>query len=287
MVASELPANFATQLDAASEQKCVTLVFADSGYENVVQNWLLHAKIAGARNHLIVALDKPLHEKLQSQGEHSVAAPHPGSLDALWQYRVFCVAHALNLGYHICHSDADAVWLQDPTEDLLLDTTVDITFSQGTIWPLDVFEKWGFVLCCGLFGIRSTKASRAFVEDWLTAVTDDPDDQRSLNRLLMNRKVIWQTKPSRRLRFRDHDITCFEEPLMGLSSLSGNDSATPTATEKLTTKLLPHALYQRVLEQHPQPVVRHILSDEKNAKSVEEVLAAAGCWKHATTGALS
>ena len=54
------------------------------------------------------------------------------------------------------HSDADAVWLKNPLISFGK-TAFDLLASQGTIWPLDVFEQWRFVLCCGFLGSRYKK----------------------------------------------------------------------------------------------------------------------------------
>ena len=274
----QLPEGFFEELHKTAKNNCVTLVFADSNYGDVVRNWITHARLTGAQNFVIIALDHKLFRELKTESVSCVQGDIPGSLNNLWRYRVFCLQAGLEFGFHVAHSDADAVWLRDPTAELLKDYKVDATFSQGTIWPTDVLASWGFVLCCGLFGFRSTINSRRLVKRWVTELDEDPDDQRSLNRLLLNMEISWPNGNPRILSFRDHDLRCFDTELIGLLNRSGASGEPPNLDQPMHIKLLPHALYQRIYEEHPSPAVRHLLSDDKTAESVKDVLLAAGCW---------
>lgn len=242
----------------------IILVFANSAYEEVLQNWLVAMNRLKITNYLVIALDKPLMKKLKQQGV-SVEFQRCGSNRAeLWALRIRIIRNFVKRGRDVIHSDADAVWIKDPLPGLA-SRPEDLVFSQGTDWPENVYEKWGFVLCCGLFMVRANRATRRFMSSWLKRVVKDGDDQRSCNRMLMESELEWNL-PAQSYLLESHRKTlrCFHEAVIGTN-------------RELTTSMLPHAWVQRVDDHVSAPAVMHPLS-AKDATDIRDTLKEKGCW---------
>ena len=246
------------------KKKISIFVFANYNYLPVLQNWIIAIEQNSIKNFIIIALDKQLYKHLVSHNIPTILRPCELDLEKLWIHRVKVLMEFMQNGYDIIHSDADAIWFKDPLPYLNA-MPQDMIFSQGTIWPPDVQEKWGFVLCCGFFMLRSNKKTLHFMQDLLKRVKEDKDDQVSCNRLLLEMNTIWDEPiHSYTIDFRDKQFVC-----------------TPTvrngACGKLTLGLLPHNKFQRIFEEADDVYVRHLIS-EKNSEDIVDVLKNTGCW---------
>ncbi len=239
------------------------IVFANYNYLPVLENWLAAMKKIDVKNYLIISLDEKLHHHLGEQNINSLLRPCELDLGKLWIHRVDVILELMEKGYDIIHSDADAVWLKDP-QPYLQKLPHDMIFSQGTIWPPDVQEKWGFVLCCGFFFLRSNPQTLQFIKELAQRVREDKDDQVSCNRLLLEKNVIWD-KPSDlyTIDFRGKQFVCSKQARTGKS-------------KDLDIALLPHSAFQRLFEETDDVYVRHLIS-EKNSGNILEVLEQYGC----------
>ena len=83
------------------------------------------------------------------------------------------------------HSDVDAIWLKNPL-NYLKGCPGDLLFSQGTVFPRNMFNKiWIIVACCGFFMIRESNASSTFLHELHKGIQKDKDDQLAVNKILM------------------------------------------------------------------------------------------------------
>lgn len=254
----------AEDIESVSENGQVVLAFCDSRYSEVLDNWLHFINKCEIKNYIVIALDDELYEALYKANISARIGPPLADLEALWIYRVTLILEILELGYDVVHSDVDAIWLQDP-RPFLHSTDGDLIFSQGTVWPEEVHKIWGFVLCCGFFLLRSNHKSILFCNQWVTALKSDCDDQRALNRLLVDQNIVWQHGDSYPLFFREFLIECYT------SSLTGH-------TDQISLSMLPHSLFQRLPDSVTSPLVRHPVSS-KTELSTTDVLKAVGCWE--------
>jgi len=159
--------NDAELIAAARERAAgdsVILTFANSLYADVLMNWLVALSLQSIDNYLVIALDRELHASLTDRGIPSLLCELKSDLGDLWIQRVRVFATLCDAGVDFVHSDADAVWLRDP-KLYFADAEVDLVASQGTVWPPDVHRQFGFVLCCGLFHLRSTPVSRQLLTE--------------------------------------------------------------------------------------------------------------------------
>ena len=243
--------------------KTYIVVFANYNYLPVLENWLEAVRRIHVENFMIISLDEKLHHYLQGKKIASLLRPCELDLGKLWIHRVDIILELMEEGYDIIHSDADAVWIKDP-QPYLNKLDQDMIFSQGTYWPLDVHKKWGFVLCCGFFYMKSNKKTLDFMNKLAERVRIDKDDQISCNRLLMEEGLSWGVpEDTYTLTFRDHDFICSTKCIFG-------------KTDTLSAVLLPHAKFQRITEPSDDVYVKHLIS-EKNSDDIMEVLAENKC----------
>lgn len=172
-----------------------------------------------------------------------------------------------DLNIDFVHSDADAVWLRDPVPEYFLGQKSELIISQGTIWPPFVLKVWSFVLCCGLFYVRSGPLTRTLFEDLLTDIRTSRDDQISMNKVLAERGIRWNLDRSiiYKLQYNQHEFLCSKNTVQGVSLKDG-----------LTVQMLPHHLFQRLPMQVPDVFVRHLLTPKMHSKKME-ALAGSDC----------
>lgn len=244
--------------------KQTIIVFANYNYLPVLENWMIAMKNLNIDDYMIISLDEDLYTYLKGKQISTLLRPCELDLGKLWVHRIEVILELLQEGYDVIHSDADAVWMKDPLP-YLKDLPQDMLFSQGTIWPPDVQEKWVFVLCCGFFMLRSNKKTLQFTKKLLKRVKEDRDDQVSCNRMLLEQNTVW-SKPtsSYTIDFREKQFICSPYVRTGTCN-------------KLTLALLPHQKFQRIYEESDEIYIRHLIS-EKNSENIVDVLKNSGCW---------
>ncbi len=265
-------------LKLADERKAdnrLLVAFSDSKYRGVLLNWLIAIHRLGIRNYLVVSLDETIHAFLADRGFPSVLIKMDGPLHNLWRLRLVILRELCAHGVDVIHSDIDAIWLRDPIPEYFSPDADYLVVSQGTAWPYEIVAKQGFVLCCGLFYLRSSDVSLTLLNDILRDVVLTNDDQTSLNRLI-HASVIWdkQLKNPYQFMFRGYRVNCSEAPIRGRCHKTG-----------LTITLLPHHLFQRIHMPERPAFVKHLYS-EKTDQDKFESFRQSGClflhenWKN-------
>jgi len=267
-----------TLFKLADERKAnnrLLVVFSDSKYMGVLLNWLIAIHRLGIRNYLVVSLDEAMHAFLVERGFPSILRQMEGPLHNLWRLRLVVLREICSYGVDVIHSDIDAVWLRDPVTEYFSRDADHLVVSQGTVWPDDVLKRQGFVLCCGLFYLRSSGETMTLLDHMLRDIVSTNDDQISLNRLI-SASVTWdrQLKNTYQFTFRGHVVTCSEEPIRGRCRKTG-----------LSVTLLPHHLFQRIHMPDRPAFVKHLFS-EKTDQDKFESFRQSGClflhedWKN-------
>lgn len=245
----------------------VVIAFADSRYTDVLMNWLVALAVQQVDNYLVIALDRTLHALLAARGIPCVLRELNGDLGDLWVARIRVFAALCAAGIDFIHSDVDAIWLRDPRGAYFDAADADLVASQGTVWPHDVHQKFGFVLCCGLFSLRSSAASSRLLAELVPHVAVTRDDQISLNRLLADRQIVWQAHRTDTyyLTMGSNRFLCSKSPIVG------------HAPDGLSVFVLPHHLFQRVpLPLKEVPFVSHPLTPKEPRAKLEQ-FARTGC----------
>lgn len=252
-------------LRTAGADGTILLTFSNQAYLPILENWLAAMRRIGIDDILVVALDESTHAHLCERGVLCHLLPCENDLKALWRKRVSLFDAILQRGYCLIHSDADAVWLKDPRARYFFGSDADIVFSQGTQWPIPCWERWGFILCCGLFFLRPTDPVRALMRDWVAHVVGSGDDQVSFNLLLLERAVAWEIAAPYRLPTPfGIDITCSRQLIRGQAA-------------GLRIEVLPQHLFQRVHLPGEEAYVKHCLSGQ-TAQTTRQGLEETGCW---------
>jgi hypothetical protein len=258
-----------TALAARSElTKPLPVVFATGSFAPLLNNWLLHAHAAGVGEILAIAMDERVAIKAQP-GVLQVRHHYDGTLHDLWVQRALIFAFLADHGVDFIHSDADAVWLNDPRPLCFAEDDFDLVFSQGTNYPAAVWKIWGFVLCCGLFAVRACPATAAFFAQVRALTTRIPDDQVAVNALLAQHQIVWDEadSESETLQVRGMPFTAYRRMLGGTCKALS-----------LRVGMLPHRRVPRLPIAGPQAVVCHPLGPGDPALKAD-VLRSVGCWK--------
>lgn len=240
-------------------------VFVDGRYVPIAQNWLAAMRRIGLEtNVLLVTLDAESERAFERTDIERLFRPLlTEKLEDLWIHRIRVLAGLLADGHDIVHSDADAVWLSNPLGDLL-SPDYDLVFSQGTIWPPDVHERRGLVLCCGLFSVRASARTLSLFDELARRVTIERDDQIAINRLLDEKLGEWKIARPRFLRFGDKNFVTSDEVI------NSSDGA-------LKVGVLPFHRYPRIISSIDGVIVAHPLSG-KTCAETQEKLAECGLW---------
>ena len=170
--------------------KLVTSV--NESYLDLLDVWLWQSAPAFGMPVSVCCMDEAAWQHCELKGIPARRPPHTGSgkgRGGFWLRRFDMLEEELAAG-DIVHSDVDAFWLRPPSP-MFDEFPDDLVFSREFGVPRHVFRRWGFVLCCGFFKIRSTPGTRAFFVRWREATRRHMDDQRALNELLVELGAEW------------------------------------------------------------------------------------------------
>lgn len=252
-------------LSDMSEENTIIVVFANSDYDKILQNWLKAIKKINISNYLIVAMDKVLFEQLQEKNIPSILRICDINHGAIWIHRINIIKEILEYGYNVVHSDADAVWLKNPLYDYIYNQPYDIVFSQGTYWPKHIHKEFGFVLCCGFFYLQANKNTLEFINKVAIDVVSSNDDQVSCNDYMLKNNIQWQIPKNNYIKsFQGIDFKCSNQLIVGSSDL-------------LNIAVLPHSKFQRIQDSDRDIYIKHIIS-EKKENTIIDVLKRNNCW---------
>ncbi len=139
-------------------------------------------------------------------------------------------------------SDADALWLKDPTVAFSLEGAIgsDVVASRGRS-PTHLFTEWGSTICMGFVLFRSnagrTMSMRKFLGVLEELVKEYGDDQTAINETLQHLDVSWTLSGDMRFTTSTHLAT-------GSIELPA-DSTSNGETHRLSISLLPHNVITR------------------------------------------
>ena len=246
----------------------VPVVFANHAFVPLLDNWLAHARRAGVRRALVIALDDATAAHPVPDGCITVAAPLHGTLSDLWLFRLQIFALLTARGIDFVHADVDAVWLADPRSACFADPVLDLVFSQGTYRPEPAFAAWGFVLCCGYFAVRASPGTAQFFHAVQARAAIEQDDQAAVNLLLAEGGMRWQSTgdDAYQTPFAGRSFTCHRSMAISIGAPFG-----------LRIGLLPYHLAPRLPTAEAGALLKHPSSPRDVAGKIR-VLQDCGCW---------
>ncbi|MDJ0747384.1 MAG: putative nucleotide-diphospho-sugar transferase [Xenococcaceae cyanobacterium MO_167.B27] len=243
----------------------IIIVFANYSYIDIVLNWIESLKKINLSNYIILSMDSKIYRILNQKSINTVRVKVGNNLKDIWKTRIKIFRFLIDSGYDFIHSDADAVWLQNPiTEYFDLYQNLDIIASQGTIFPHSVLNKWGFVLCCGLFFVRSNQQTSKLFKEVEDNVLQTNDDQKSLNIVLASKNIVWEFQEQYQISFRNSTFNYSNQMVYGKG-------------DNIQVGLLPFKQFPRLVKYQKNPYVVHTLTP-KNALEKKEKFKNLGLW---------
>lgn len=238
----------------------VILVFINSSYIEILRNWVCCIRRLNIEKYLVIAMDSESYQMTTEEKINSVLFPIPKDLSKIWQIRLQVFRFMLKHGYDFIHSDADAVWLKEPVTPYFHKyPNLDLIASQGTCFPMSVFEDWRFVLCCGFFSVRSNPKTRLLFSALARDVLKTNDDQVSLNQVLKNMGLQWEFQvDTYTVSFKDKSILCSPTIMIG-------------STKNLKVGVLPFKHFPRLTDYQDHPFVSHPRTGKNINKKIEDL----------------
>ena len=202
----------ASSVGSANDSRWKIVAFASRNYLAITERWYDRLTSLGYTEHVVAAMDEALFDALAAKGyrveDHVVSPsekPEPGEpvpgwgrhLWKLWRYRLSYALRQTQLGVNVFLVDVDTMWNRHvPLRDLFdgseRDTKSDVFLSQGTVYPPDVFDRWGFVGCMGSVAFRATPAAQTLLRQAIRACAEGAscDDQVAVDRALARKYDI-------------------------------------------------------------------------------------------------
>lgn len=152
----------------------VTMLVANAGYLEFVENWLVHHRRLGRGHVLAIAVDDTAHARMKALdvpvvrcsarqgGDERFAAYGARDFNRITAYKTLYVVLLLRAGYDVLLTDGDTVWLQDPLPHLGAGADLQIQLDTPGVFELDDDVLADPKVCTGFFLARHTPASLAF-----------------------------------------------------------------------------------------------------------------------------
>jgi len=124
---------------------------------------------------------------------------------SLWYHRILYCLRQLKAGQSLLLTDVDNIFMRHHPLAPFYNSKYDAIFALEQAFPVEIFEKQGFVLCGGMTFLKATDAT-VWVMEKLLAMCDTPahpkrcDDQVELNKMLADIMIwnsTWAKDPSR------------------------------------------------------------------------------------------
>ncbi len=189
------------------ESRTLIIVFVNILYMPLFEIWYNYFRQYQLPNFLAISLDIRMNGVLNNLGVKNILLTMPefdgflsvkiydshemNKLAELWRLRTRVFKHILDRGIHLLACDADAFWLKN-IYPLVVNYRYDTSLSISHQSPPDVAKKWGFVLNCGFWMLRSNPVTKAFLDEFLKFSINYDSQQVALNRFLCQHDVKWK-----------------------------------------------------------------------------------------------
>ena len=137
--------------------------------------------------------------------------------------------------------------------------------SQGTIFPQEAFQKWGFVLCNGFFLVKSTKQTRQLFKAAVYEIKGSGSDQKGLNNALLKSNLDWQINDTYTFSEENNTLLCSNTIIGGQS-------------QDLRVGLLPFKKFVRTTQAPTSDTYVYHPPSPKIASSKKKIFKRMNCW---------
>ena len=170
------------------EKKNIMIAFCNKGYVLLAFDWYVTLKELGYTEHWVIAIDIGAEKWFKSRDPSIRVELYLTELGAkfmkLWRSRLLFIDKKLSEGYNVLVADVDNHYERHIDFDTFADN--DVSFMEGSIWPMDVKKKEGFVLCPGMSYWKASQQTIDLVRLLILYCGDYCDDQVVINRVVMN-----------------------------------------------------------------------------------------------------
>ena len=243
--------------------------FANSAYAPILKKWLKYISNLGLLdNVLIIALDNKIKKNFVDYKIEIITDPfniEKRGIKKYWEFRCKKFIEIYQRFGTFIHSDLDAIWLKNPF-NYLSKCNYDLIFSQGTVYPRDMYSKFGFVACCGFFMIRKSNLSTIFLNEVLDDVIVSKDDQISVNKFLLKYYESFNFKDTYNDKAtlpngKNFLIKCSNYPIIGNVKKGNNDLS--------SFSILPHKYFTRLKNSiNSETIIAHPLAPKDNTEKL-------------------
>ena len=163
-------------------------------YREITLNWVCALNKLNINNYLVVSLDQKVHDYFNQKNINSALIETENKVGVILKFKLQLSIYLLKNGIDFIFSDTDAVWLKNPNDIFLNEKNEsDLVITMGTTHPKKVYNKWGFVMCTGLFFVKSSnKTIDLFSSALEVCDTLYRDDQYAVNIALGELGVEWK-----------------------------------------------------------------------------------------------
>jgi hypothetical protein len=180
------------------------LTFVSREYLPLGMMWARCLLRAGLENFVVAAVDEETRDAMRGCGIPCVRVEVPSTLAAL-DYRNYggfsgkglstiasrtlVVRFLVQHGYNVLLSDADALFLADPTRHI--SDEAGIAFQRVVYFPKPVVRLWGFAACAGCVAYRSGPGVVALLDHMVSLLEEVSSDQIALNLAMVEAGARW------------------------------------------------------------------------------------------------
>ena len=187
-----------------SQKKWTIIAFSNKAYIPPAETWYNQLTKIGYKNHKVVSMDDDTFDYFQNKNMRVINATFPPRkkkrMNKFRQYifalRFATISQLLKSGQNVFISDVDSIWINYRNLNLLpFPDQIDAFHAVGQQWPIEHYNKYGFVMCGCIQAYRSNQNTIKLFDDLLIACDNKCDDQEILNRMYMDDyKFEWSKK---------------------------------------------------------------------------------------------
>jgi hypothetical protein len=187
------------------------VAFTDKNYSVTSKWWYNRMTKLGYTTHTLVLIDPPAVKDFTDANRggkeyyrFEVQIIDPGSraknrVRSLWYNRILYCLNQLKAGHSLLLTDVDNIFSRYEPLSQFQGSEFDAIFALEQKFPVEIFQKQGFVLCGGMTFLKATNATVEIMERLLEKCdggTKRCDDQVEWNRMMFL-DMTWNTKKTK------------------------------------------------------------------------------------------
>jgi Nucleotide-diphospho-sugar transferase len=169
----------------------IVLTFINLKYIPIFDVFYQHFKQHNLNNLFVICLDKESREHVDSFGVHTMLI-HYNIVDLceFWRFRLTVINNIFKYSEkNIIHTDVDCFWLKNIIPIFSELSSYDLVGHVAFGHPIQIVDKIGFVMCCGLYFLRYSRKTMNLLDRILAQRLNFVDDQVYFNHYIYENHV--------------------------------------------------------------------------------------------------